>query len=458
MRQAPRIVASIAVVLLTVPVGARPPASDAPAGDIPFADAASTFEILHESWPAELRGLAGRELPERWPAWVRRRDEAIRARLDRGHEDSIVNFWLYGTSFTARPRAIAAASDETVDRRLEDLLGALQAPGSNERLQFARDFFRQRNMDPASPSGRARIRRALVAARQRARAEQRSYERAITSVQRSGGRGDALSVHATLYRDRGLSSDTSMLTSFAVEQALRATLTTNTLRAGSVRRVALVGPGLDFTNKADGYDFYPQQSIQPFALIDSLLRLGLAPGDGLRVTTFDLSPRINEHLTAARARAARGQAYPIHLPLDRAEAWRSDLLTFWRTVGSQIADDGPTGAGPWSDDEVAVRALRVRSSPVLAIEPRDLNIVVQRLVLDADARFDLIVATNVLVYYDRFEQSLAMANAAAMLRAGGVLITNSAVFPIPPLKGDARHLFVTYSDRLSEHVFWYQRQ
>jgi hypothetical protein len=105
MRQAPRILASIAVVLLTVPTGARQLPSYAPAIDIPFADAASTFELLHESWPADLRGLAWRELPDRWPGWVRRRDEAIRARLNRGDEDSIVNFWLYGTSFTALPRS-----------------------------------------------------------------------------------------------------------------------------------------------------------------------------------------------------------------------------------------------------------------------------------------------------------------------------------------------------------------
>ena len=47
------------------------------------------------------------------------------------------------------------------------------------------------------------------------------------------------------------------------------------LAAGSVRRVALIGPGLDFTDKAEGYDFYPPQTIQPFALLDSLVRLGL---------------------------------------------------------------------------------------------------------------------------------------------------------------------------------------
>jgi hypothetical protein len=48
------------------------------------------------------------------------------------------------------------------------------------------------------------------------------------------------------------------------------------LSIGSVRRAAIIGPGLDYINKADGYDFHPPQTVQPFACIDSLKRLGLA--------------------------------------------------------------------------------------------------------------------------------------------------------------------------------------
>ena len=68
------------------------------------------------------------------------------------------------------------------------------------------------------------------------------------------------------------------------------------------------------------------------------------------------------------------------------------------------------------------------------------------------------MATNVLVYYDRFEQSLALTNAATMLRPGGVLLTNSAVFPVVPFKPEAHHQFVVYSERQTEHIFWYERQ
>jgi hypothetical protein len=36
----------------------------------------------------------------------------------------------------------------------------------------------------------------------------------------------------------------------------------------------VIGPGLDVADKQDGFDFYPQQTLQPFALVDSLRRLG----------------------------------------------------------------------------------------------------------------------------------------------------------------------------------------
>ena len=37
-------------------------------------------------------------------AWSQRQDKAIRARLQQGDLDSMVNLLLYGTSFTKQPR------------------------------------------------------------------------------------------------------------------------------------------------------------------------------------------------------------------------------------------------------------------------------------------------------------------------------------------------------------------
>jgi len=46
------------------------------------------------------------------------------------------------------------------------------------------------------------------------------------------------------------------------------------------------------------------------------------------------------------------------------------------------------------------------------------------LALPPAERFDLIIGTNIFLYYDGFEQSLARANVAAMLKPGGYLLSN----------------------------------
>ena len=65
-----------------------------------------------------------------------------------------------------------------------------------------------------------------------------------------------------------------------VEQALAAMKGRGLFKPGTVKRVAIIGPGLDFADKDVGFDFYPQQTLQPFAILDSLTRLGLAPPPG----------------------------------------------------------------------------------------------------------------------------------------------------------------------------------
>jgi predicted TPR repeat methyltransferase len=95
---------------------------------------------------------------------------------------------------------------------------------------------------------------------------------------------------------------------------------------------------------------------------------------------------------------------------------------------------------------------------VSSVTARDLNIVVDRLRARDDDRFDVVVATNVLVYYDVFEQALAASNVAAMLRLGGVFVTNTAVLPTPPLRATAAYLRVAHTADRYDEVFWYQRE
>jgi len=232
------------------------------------------------------------------------------------------------------------------------------------------------------------------------------------------------------------------------------------VEAASVRRVGVIGPGLDFTDKAEGYDFYPPQTTQPFSVIDSLRRLGVARTNDLRLTTFDLSARVNRHLEAARGRADAGESYVVVLPRDRDGRWRPDLIGFWKNFGSRIGEDRTLTISP--PDGIDLRATRIRPEVVSSLNVRDLNIVVERLAPLADEdRFDLIVATNILVYYSVFEQSLALANVASMLRPGGLLLSNNVLVELPttPLHaiGDTRAIYSEHPDD-TDDIVWYRRQ
>lgn len=95
----------------------------------------------------------------------------------------------------------------------------------------------------------------------------------------------------------------------------------------------------------------------------------------------------------------------------------------------------------------------------MSIAPRDLNIVLERLEpLAAGEQFDLIVATNVLLYYDVFEQVLALVNLGKMLRPGGVFLSNTPVPPMAPMTLSDRYSSVSYNARQRDYVFRYQRQ
>lgn len=468
MRWTFRVLALVMLVSAVVPAQTNKPAAAAAKTSIPYAEAKPLLDTFRDDLSAELKAKTPAELESAWPGWVSRHNADIRARLERGDEDSIVNLWLFGTTFTKRPRADARdvatlggpVASEIIQQRLEDLVAGIASPGTNERLQFARQLVDRKGINPATPAGRDQLRRYLIDARRRVFGEFEAHVRLRESAARLTDQGAQVIANSTVFRDRGLSSDTSILPNFAIERVLTAMMSQGALGAGSVRRVAIVGPGLDFTEQ-EGYDFYPQQTIQPFAVIDSLIRLGLGAPDDLRVTTLDVSPRINQHLEAARQRAGRGGAYVLHLPLNGDERWSAELVKYWERFGDRIGDEVEPVAAPPAAGRVDVRAVRVRPAVVRSIVAQDLNIVLERLEPpDAEDRFDLIIATNILVYYDPFEQALAVANVAKMLRPRGVFLSNNAVFPTPPMDSSVSFITVAYSGRPNDGdtIFWYRRE
>src|SRR6266404_849358 len=267
---------------------------------ITYEEARPIIETMTEVLPAELRAASSQALPSIWPGWVARRDAEIRARLVQGDEDSLINFLLFGTSFTRRPRVTLndlaqtragnnsvepAPFSKAIESRADDLIQSLVSPGKHERLHFARQFLERKGYQITSATGREHVKQYLLSSFSRMLNEHASYGRVLESARLLGDPSAEFAERSKLYATRGLSSDTSLLPNFAIERALSSLKSQGMLAAGSVRRVGIIGPGLDFTDKQDGYDFYPQQTIQPFAVIDSLLRLGLARTNELHVTT-----------------------------------------------------------------------------------------------------------------------------------------------------------------------------
>jgi SAM-dependent methyltransferase len=422
----------------------------------PYASVKPILDEQGDRLPVELRNAD----EARWLAWSRREDKAIRGRLQQGDLDSLVNFLLLGASFTRQPRirmeGLAEASKAGVLRgRVDDLVAGMRTPGDNERLIFLQGLLRSQGVDPETSDGRetgAFVYNNLL----------RVVQQRKTLAQRAANAAGV--VPPSLFRDRGLSLDTDIFPDFAIEQTLRDLKKREVLRAAQVSRVAVIGPGLDFIDKNEdaAYDYYPQQTLQPFALYDSLVRLGLAKANALALSIFDISPRVIEHIHRARERARKNIGYVIQLPRNVERPWPAELVAYWRSLGDQVG----TAIAPIRPPElfrgVETRAVGIRPDVVRAAEPIDLNIVLERLDLAAADRFDLIVGTNVFVYYDAFEQALALENAGAMLKPGGLLLTNDR---LPELHSGSMRLagFTLVSPNAPgvnshEGVGWYRKQ
>jgi hypothetical protein len=290
--------------------------------------------------------------------------------------------------------------------------------------------------------------------------EQAKYAESLDNARKSGNSTEEFAERSRLYKDRGLSSDTSLLPDFAIAQTLALMKTGGLLTEGGVRRVAIIGPGLDFTDKQDGYDFYPLQTVQPFAVMDSLVELRLSNPVSLEITTLDLSPRINDHLARAAEKARRGIGYTVQLPFDSTRAWKPELAAYWKAFGGRIGTEVQPARVPAAFAGTRVRAVQIKPQYASKVSAVDLNVVLQRLDLGGDEKFDLVIATNILVYYDTFEQSLALANIASLLKPSGFLLSNNALAELPSIPMHSTgYQTVVYSDRPGDgdHIVWYQR-
>jgi hypothetical protein len=148
----------------------------------------------------------------------------------------------------------------------------------------------------------------------------------------------------------------------------------------------------------------------------------------------------------------------LHLPLDGAVAWTPALLDYFgrfgEAIGSAVPVTLPPGIGP-----LRLRAVAVRPGVVDRISARDVNIAAQMVTLSDPERFDLIIGTNIFIYYDRLQQGLAMAGVARMLRPGGLLLSNNALVEVPSIgMRSIGYSKTVYSNREEDGdlIIWYK--
>ena len=122
-------------------------------------------------------------------------------------------------------------------------------------------------------------------------------------------------------------------------------------------------------------------------------------------------------------------------PLEQWEAaYRAGFLDYWQKFGDQIGKPATRIAVPAAAAEIWNRAVTIRPGVVLRITPVDMNVVYQTLPLPPEQQFDLVIGTNIFVYYGGLEQALARANLGTMIKPGGFLLTNEVLPGSAPSK------------------------
>jgi hypothetical protein len=435
-----------------------------------FQEVKPIFAEIGNSLPTELKEI---NTQDQWSVWLTKSNAETRNRLELGDEDSIVNQFLFGTSFTVHPRLteqdINRLSEETsknpeklyeeiIGKRLSDYVKVIVSQTNDERTRYARDYFKKKikfNLD--TDEGVIEIKKLVINSLVRAINEAKNYTSIIEQTRNN--KDEEFLMRSTVYQSRGLSSDTSLKPNLAIENAIK-----DSKEKGFVKRVksiAIVGPGLDFTDKDQGYDFYPPQSIQPFAIIDSLLKLKLVEKLNIRVDTYDLSPKVNSHIASLSRLSKRNIPYKIQLPLKSDINWSPDFLNYWSSFGNFIGNQTTPFGIPKNLRNLKLRAISITSTHLSKIKSFDTNIVVESPVLLEKDKYDLVIGTNIFVYYSELEKALIMKNIDKMLRKGGLLLSNDALTEISATK--LRKIGQTetfYSDKKvdGDLVIWYQKQ
>jgi hypothetical protein len=340
-----------------------------------------------------------------------RDDNAHRVR--EGDLDHLIFYALQSTHFTRRPAIEPALSAKGL------VAGGNQIPAdARDRIRDLLKAFHSSSNDPRLAYFRALVHSTFPKESERESALLREYVRAMRFLydkefvaRRTGG--DAV---AELYRSRGLSTDTAVEAGYVIYNGLGVLKSLDPSRR--IRRVLIVGPGLDLAPRTSMLEVGPPQSYQPWAVIDALVSLGLSQLGDLTVVGADINPRVVDHLRRAADSppmltlvSGIGDTATVHLAAD----YRTYFAQLGRSIGNP--DKRPDEQMPGH----LLKTVRVSREAAQTLSVAPLDIVTARL---ETAPFDLVIATNILPYFDDTELMLAITNIAAMLAPGGVFMHN----------------------------------
>lgn len=319
---------------------------------------------------------------ENFPALIRSIRGETERRVVEGENEHLVFFVLQSRSFTKQAP-------------IEPALSAKEFVESKRIPEAAR-----RRMDAflaAQPKGErmVELRKLLppVGAREHILAQ---YRRTMSALY-----GKEFGHSTDFYLTRGHSTDTNVAANYAIWNAL------HVLRASypgiRVNRVLIVGPGLDFAPRTDFDDSSPPQSYQPFAVADALLELGLS--ESPHIECIDINPRVTGYFERLPS-----ERHPV---LDIASiAGESEYMEYFLGMGNRI--------GVVENQGNLHKRIALSREIVRSVTAFPGNVVTDSL----SRKYDLVVATNVLVYFDNRELLLAIANISGALDAGGFFVLN----------------------------------
>jgi CheR methyltransferase, SAM binding domain len=366
-------------------------------------------------------------------------NEDTESREVRGEYDHLIYFLLQSMIFTQQPRIEPAlSSQEFVNSlndaerrkyladgsghlpskesmpkparaRMMDFINAIGRRSADERLNYFKSLLSQ-TIDLSTPldqhlySEYARSMKFLYLKEFASRAIKKERQAAFIG---------------SLYQDRGHSTDTQIEANYAVYVALAS------LKAQSpsirIRKVLIVGPGLDFAPRTDLIDLFGPQSYQPFAVADALLGLKLADAAHLHIHCIDINQRVINYLRGLKQNRQMTLSILSGITETAARPLTGEFKDYFRRLGKSIGVEADLKL-PAAYDSHLKKTLRIdpRISEMISVDR--LNIITER--YKPAPNYDLVVVTNVFPYFKPAELIFALANIAAMMAEGGYLIHN----------------------------------